>query len=314
MAEFVQLVVKVDKTQLSNLQDEVKQLGGQTLKINADSSGIAAMQKGLHQLKEDTDGNTQELTKYNLEFGKTKTIIEETGKTSSKTTTIIRENYDEIRKAAQKTASDEAKYAGEAKKYLLEEAAAQKKVAEAAAAVPTKLQEQINAITGVSNSYKSAQESALLFEKELVNKRLGIDQETKALEAATRAYEQYAAAQNAAKANVVTPMQAQINALTGVSAGFKSAADSAAVFQMNGLTPLEKKLRNSEKAMDDVPGKSESLISNITKFTKWYLIGNAVSGVVRSLKDALDTMKAVDTDLVTVRKVTGMVGRDLEGL
>ena len=147
MAEFVQLVVKVDKTQLSNLQSEVKQLGGQTIKINADASGVQAVEKALHQIKMDTAGNIETVNKFNTAIGSTVTVIKETGKESSKTTEIIRTNYDEQRKAAEKAAQAEIKYAGEAKKYLLEEAAAQKKVAEAAALVPTQMQAQINALT-----------------------------------------------------------------------------------------------------------------------------------------------------------------------
>ena len=115
--------------------------------------------------------------------------------------------------------------------------------------------------------------------------------------------EEARAAREAAANAVPTAMQSQIDALTGVSKGYKSAKDSAEIFRMRGLTPLEKELRNNEKAMDDLTGKSESLISNIAKFTRWYLIGTAVSAVTRTIRDAVNTIKEVDQELVNLQKV-----------
>lgn len=408
------------------------------LKISSDE--LRNSTKALHEIMEDTAGNKRETDKWNLSLGKTRTVIEETGKESSKTTTIIRENYDQMRLAAEKAAAAEKKYAAEATEYLRKEEEAEKKAAEAAAAVPTKLQEKINAITGVDEAYKSAAKSAEIFEKAAAESRMTSEEEAQSIRDAAAAYEKYAAEKAAAaqptrlqsqidaltgvsavpssaassaevfrmngltdiekqltnagyalrtyensinellpaearaetqtqmvadalagvgreyksaaesasvfansgltkteielnknskaaieatqayeqykesQAAAVTPLQEQINAITGVSRSFKSAKDSAEIFRMNGLTPLEKQLRNAEKAMSDVAGKSESLISNIAKFTRWYLIGNAVHAITASLRDALNTMKAVDSELVTVRKVTGITGDALDAL
>lgn len=430
---------------IQSVEQGAQQIGSNLDKIKLNNLKISGDElrnstKALHEIMEDTAGNKRETDKWNLSLGKTLTIIEETGEESSKTATIIRENYDQIRKAQEKAAANEKKYDAEAMEYLRKEEEAEKKAAEAAAAVPTKLQEKINAITGVDKAYKSAAKSAEIFEKAAAESRMTSEEEAQSIRDAAAAYEKYTAEKAAAakptrlqsqidaltgvsavpssaassaevfrmsgltdieqqltnagyalrtyensinellpvearaetqaqmvaealagmgreyksaaesasvfansgltkteielnknskaaieatqayeqykesQAAAVTPLQEQINAITGVSRSFKSAKDSAEIFRMNGLTPLEKQLRNAEKAMSDVAGKTESLISNIAKFTRWYLIGNAVHAITASLRDALDTMKAVDSELVTVRKVTGITGDALDAL
>lgn len=50
------------------------------------------------------------------------------------------------------------------------------------------------------------------------------------------------------------------------------------------------------------------------KQAAWQLLGAAVAAVSRSLKDALATMKEVDSELATVRKVTGMSAAETKAL
>lgn len=58
----------------------------------------------------------------------------------------------------------------------------------------------------------------------------------------------------------------------------------------------------------------DSLLSNAKKFATWMLLGNTISGVKRAFEEALDEMKKADSELVTVRKVTGMTADELERL
>ena len=80
----------------------------------------------------------------------------------------------------------------------------------------------------------------------------------------------------------------------------------------------EKKATNATKelgeATEKTAKKTESLWDNFKKFARWYIIGNAFSGIVRSMKDALETMKAVDDELVTIRKVTGFSNEQIAGI
>ena len=56
----------------------------------------------------------------------------------------------------------------------------------------------------------------------------------------------------------------------------------------------------------------ESLLKSVGKFTQWYLIAGAVSSVTRAFTDAIATMKAVDDELVAVRKTTDLTTSELE--
>lgn len=56
----------------------------------------------------------------------------------------------------------------------------------------------------------------------------------------------------------------------------------------------------------------ESLLKSVGKFTTWYFIAGAVSSATRAFTDAIATMKAVDDELVAVRKTTDLTTSELE--
>lgn len=84
------------------------------------------------------------------------------------------------------------------------------------------------------------------------------------------------------------------------------------------LAAAQEKTRRQTQALGDEAAKTakktESLWQSIVKNAKWYLISGAVSGVTRAFKDAIATMKNVDDELVTVRKVTAFTAEELEAL
>ena len=84
------------------------------------------------------------------------------------------------------------------------------------------------------------------------------------------------------------------------------------------LAAAQEKTKRQTQALGDEAAKTakktESLWQSIVKNAKWYLISGAVSGVTRSFKEAIATMKDVDDELVTVRKVTGFTAEELEAL
>lgn len=74
-------------------------------------------------------------------------------------------------------------------------------------------------------------------------------------------------------------------------------------------------IKNAGKAMKetsgfaDLMGKSFSRI--VLQMATWQMLGNAIAGVKRSFVEALDTMKSVDDEMVTIRKVTGATTAEL---
>lgn len=68
------------------------------------------------------------------------------------------------------------------------------------------------------------------------------------------------------------------------------------------------------KGFSEAKIKADELYNNIKKFARWYIIGTFFSKIAGSLRDALKEMKAVDTELITVRKVTDMTAGELQKL
>lgn len=147
----------------------------------------------------------------------------------------------------------------------------------------------------------------------------------KEVQSAADAYRAYAAQQN--KGYTPTAMQRRIESITGISGGStKSAADSAKVFERAWLNASGKVQDGAQKAARDVKnvGKAAKETSGFAdlmgdsfgrvaaKMAMWQLMGNAIAGVKREFTEALKTMKSVDDEMVTIRKVTGASADELE--
>ena len=93
------------------------------------------------------------------------------------------------------------------------------------------------------------------------------------------------------------------SALTNINSAAKSLTLTYKTAQSStdNFTQSTSQSTDALNKMDTAAGKaSESITSMIGKFTQWYLIGNLVSGVNRAFQEALDTMQAVDDELVVV--------------
>lgn len=142
--------------------------------------------------------------------------------------------------------------------------------------------------------------------------------------AAKDAYRAYAAQQSSTYAP--TAMQSRIEDLTGVSGlSGKSAKESAAVFEKAYLDASGKVQQSTKKAAQSVRSvgtaakessgfadlMGDSFVRVAGKMALWQVMGNAIAGVKRSFTEALETMKDVDDEMVTIRKVTGATTEEL---
>ena len=142
--------------------------------------------------------------------------------------------------------------------------------------------------------------------------------------AAKDAYRAYAAQQSSTYAP--TAMQSRIEDLTGVSGlSGKSAKESAAVFERAYLDASGKVQQSTEKAAQSVKSvgtaakessgfadlMGDSFVRVAGKMALWQVMGNAIAGLKRSFTEALATMKDVDDEMVTIRKVTGATTEEL---
>lgn len=142
--------------------------------------------------------------------------------------------------------------------------------------------------------------------------------------AAKDAYRAYAAQQSSTYAP--TTMQSRIEDLTGVSGlSGKSAKESAAVFEKAYLDASGKVQQSTKKAAQSVKSvgtaakessgfadlMGDSFVRVAGKMALWQVMGNAIAGLKRSFTEALETMKDVDDEMVTIRKVTGATTEEL---
>lgn len=81
---------------------------------------------------------------------------------------------------------------------------------------------------------------------------------------------------------------------------------------------LTNQFANLEGNIKETSGLTKLLGGNFmqiaAKQAAWQLLGDAVAGVKNSFKEALSTMKDVDSELATVRKVTGMSAEEIDAL
>lgn len=142
--------------------------------------------------------------------------------------------------------------------------------------------------------------------------------------AAKDAYRAYAAQQSSTYAP--TAMQNRIEDMTGVSGlSGKSAKESAAVFEKAYLDASGKVQQSTAKAAQSVRSvgtaakessgfadlMGDSFVRVAGKMALWQVMGNAIAGLKRSFTEALETMKDVDDEMVTIRKVTGATTEEL---
>lgn len=142
--------------------------------------------------------------------------------------------------------------------------------------------------------------------------------------AAKDAYRAYAAQQSSTYAP--TAMQSRIEDMTGVSGlSGKSAKESAAVFEKAYLDASGKVHQSTAKAAQSVRSvgtaakessgfadlMGDSFVRVAGKMALWQVMGNAIAGLKRSFTEALETMKDVDDEMVTIRKVTGATTEEL---
>ena len=111
-----------------------------------------------------------------------------------------------------------------------------------------------------------------------------------------------------------TAMQRQIEGMVGIGNAAKSAADSAGVFERAFLNSSDK-VQKGTKEMTEKNGLLGDSFTNVyLKMLQWQVMGTIVSKTIGAFRDAISTMKAVDDEMVTVRKVTGFTAEQMEKL
>lgn len=111
-----------------------------------------------------------------------------------------------------------------------------------------------------------------------------------------------------------TSIQRQIEGMVGIGNAAKSAADSAGVFERAFLNTSDKAQKGTKEMTEENGLLGDSFTNVYLKMLQWQVMGTIVSKTIGAFRDAISTMKAVDDEMVTVRKVTGFTAEQMEKL
>lgn len=111
-----------------------------------------------------------------------------------------------------------------------------------------------------------------------------------------------------------TAIQKQAEALTGISTASKSAADGATAFGEAFLNTSDKVQKGTKEMTEETNLLGDSFTNVYLKMLQWQVMGTIVSKTIGVFRDAISTMKAVDDEMVTVRKVTDFTAEQMEKL
>lgn len=179
-------------------------------------------------------------------------------------------------------------FGAEIAKGYMTAASAQKQYLSGASQVETALQKQINAMVGINTTTKSAKDSFKVFSDAMKNGASGIKLIADESEAVTRN-------------------------LLGLDNSFKSAKSSVQAFKFLGKTAFEETLDSAEKQNKEVQKLNDQykkLGVTIANFAKIKVMQIFTQGI----HDAINEMKAMDDELVTIRKVTNATQSEINSL
>ena len=111
-----------------------------------------------------------------------------------------------------------------------------------------------------------------------------------------------------------TSIQRQIENMVGIGNAAKSAADSAGAFERAFLNTSDKVQKGTKEITEKNGLLGDSFTNVYLKMLQWQVMGTIVSKTIGAFRDAISTMKAVDDEMVTVRKVTGFTAEQMEKL
>ena len=111
-----------------------------------------------------------------------------------------------------------------------------------------------------------------------------------------------------------TAIQRQIEGMVGIGNAAKNAADSAGVFEKAFLNASDKVQKGTKEITEKTNLLGDSFTNAYLKMLQWQVVGTIVSKTIGAFRDAISTMKAVDDEMVTVRKVTGFTAEQMEKL
>ncbi len=317
------------RAEIAKLKQEVASVSSTKVNLNGTAQGLngAANAAGklagnLQKVSTTFDANgqaTRQVRDFSARLGETTRVVatlnKETGDLAVTQQTVT-QNYRQQAQAAEKAAAAELKATRQANAYLQQ----QSRAAQNTPYNPTSIQRQIEGMVGIGNAAKSAADSAGAFERAWSNIQTKYGQSQGLFSGNAESAKEYIKTldglQNAQvkatgivqdSAGTFQTFRASVKNADGTAQNFKIAIDQATgeVYRLSeGVT------ESTEK--NGLLG--DSFTNVYLKMLQWQIMGTIVSKTIGAFRDAIATMKAVDDEMVTVRKVTGFTAEQMEEL
>lgn len=317
------------RAEIAKLKQEVASVSSTKVNLNGTTQGLdgaanaaGKLAQNLQKASTTFDANGQasrQVFDFSERLGETTRVVMTLDKKTGElavTQQTVTENYRQQAQAAEKAAAAELKATRQANAYLQQ----QTRAAQNTPYNPTAMQRQIEGMVGIGNAAKSAADSAGAFERAWSNIQTKYGQSQGLFSGNAESAKEYIKTldglQNAqvkatgivqGSAGTFQTFQASVKNADGTAQNFKIAIDQATgeVHRLNeGVT------ESTEK--NGLLG--DSFTNVYLKMLQWQVMGTIVSKTIGAFRDAISTMKAVDDEMVTVRKVTGFTAEQMEEL
>lgn len=214
---------------------------------------------------------------------------------------------------------------------------------------PTPLQKQIENITGVSSAYKSAEESAkalLQAESKLgtatgdrldlstqlntsgmqdyIRNVQGLENATvsasKAIKVGDTAFQQFSVSARNSSGDIekfTYSVDKTTGAIYKIDNGFstvKSASSSAGTAMVEAASSADKFTKSAGQLDNSAKKAGQSVFDMFGKFAQWNIISTIVHAAVSAFMDAVEELKKVDSELVSIQKVMGASASEMDRL
>lgn len=317
------------RAEIAKLKQEVASVSSTKVNLNGTAQGLngAANAAGklagnLQKVSTTFDANgqaTRQVRDFSARLGETTRVVatlnKETGDLAVTQQTVTR-NYQQQAQAAEKAAAAELKATRQANAYLQQ----QSRAAQNTPYNPTSIQRQIEGMVGIGNAAKSAVDSAGAFERAWSNIQTKYGQSQGLFSGNAESAKEYIKTldglQNA-QVKATGIVQGSAGTFQTFQASVKNADGTAQNFKIaiNQATGEVHRLNEGVAESTEKNGLLGDSFTNVyLKMLQWQVMGTIVSKTIGAFKDAISTMKAVDDEMVTVRKVTGFTAEQMEKL
>lgn len=287
----VQLQVEVIRSQLDTLIKDVNNLKSQKLSITVDSSGMDAINKfnaSMKTLIQNANGAGGKITEIwaGVKDGAPVRTIETVNEGLGRTTEIIRTLDKETQAYSEVQTKTTTNYDAMAKAAQRAAETAQKAFTTAQNNMPTLQKQFADLGRQIDNAVKKYPNGT--FDKisgDVANARAALSKLDSDLAEGKIGYEAYTSGVDSAKASL-KQLQSEFS---------QTQKDT-------------EKLKNSTNVLGD------SLGNIVKKIVAWQVINASVAAVIRSFKEAVQTMKEVDTELKAIQKVTNNTDAEMQKL